>query len=47
MKYIERLWLIWVLLLIVAIYLNFFSPYIKQFDGQREEYRKYRRMYKG
>lgn len=42
MKYI-----IPILLLLLAIYLNFFSQDMKRFDGQREEFRKYKRMYKG
>lgn len=40
-------YLIPILLLLLAIYLNFFSKDMKQYDGQSEEYRKYKRMYKG
>jgi len=37
--------ILFILLLILAIYLNFFSKDIKQYDGQAEQRREYKRTH--
>lgn len=44
LNFLNKFMAVWIAMLILAIYLNFFSPKLKQYRGQTEEYRKYRRM---